>query len=218
MTADYESDSGPDRRCPPSRARQDVTGNVKTPHGMWVAQLKAGHKSAQHEGRHVFEEIGSRSEGVRAGDFSKTLAEENGSNGVKVKKATKTSGQERTANEEEHMRSKIGTSHVLAEELTRLDIERDEEGRDQDPEFEEGDGMIAEAVSIQQSKPQQNLQQSHQQVQPGPSGGWKSFLPHGHLRVLLAEDDDCTRHVVSALLRNCKYEGWYKLRCVCLTS
>ncbi|CAM6006856.1 unnamed protein product [Sphagnum balticum] len=37
-------------------------------------------------------------------------------------------------------------------------------------------------------------------------GDWKSFLPHGHLRVLLAEDDDCTRHVVSALLRNCKYE------------
>ncbi|KAH9569789.1 hypothetical protein CY35_02G009400 [Sphagnum magellanicum] len=206
MTADYESDSGPDRRCPPSRARQDVTGNVKTPHGMWVAQLKAGHKSAQHEGSHVYEEIGSRSEGVRAGDYSKTLAEENGSNGVKVKKATKTSGQERTANEEEHMRSKIGTSRVLAEELTRLDIERDEEGRDQDTEFEEGDGMIAEAVSIQQSKPQQNLQQSHQQVQPGPGGGWKSFLPHGHLRVLLAEDDDCTRHVVSALLRNCKYE------------
>ncbi|CAK9192923.1 unnamed protein product [Sphagnum troendelagicum] len=38
------------------------------------------------------------------------------------------------------------------------------------------------------------------------AGGWESFLPHSQLRVLLAEDDDCTRHVVSALLRNCNYE------------
>ncbi|CAI5462305.1 unnamed protein product [Closterium sp. Yama58-4] len=36
--------------------------------------------------------------------------------------------------------------------------------------------------------------------------GWEAFLPQGSLRVLLVEDDDSTRHVVGALLRNCSYE------------
>ncbi|CAM6023767.1 unnamed protein product [Sphagnum balticum] len=35
---------------------------------------------------------------------------------------------------------------------------------------------------------------------------WESFLPQHHVKVLLVEDDDATRHVVSALLRNCNYE------------
>jgi hypothetical protein len=38
-------------------------------------------------------------------------------------------------------------------------------------------------------------------------GSWQANLPSKHLRVLLVEDDDCTRHVVAALLRNCGYEG-----------
>lgn len=38
-------------------------------------------------------------------------------------------------------------------------------------------------------------------------GSWQTSLPSKHLRVLLVEDDDCTRHVVAALLRNCGYEG-----------
>ncbi|BFI28125.1 pseudo-response regulator 7 [Marchantia polymorpha subsp. ruderalis] len=50
-----------------------------------------------------------------------------------------------------------------------------------------------------------------QQQQPPPKAvvvpaGWESFLPRKHIRVLLAEDDDSTRHVVGALLRNCGYE------------
>ncbi|CAK9858522.1 unnamed protein product [Sphagnum jensenii] len=66
-------------------------------------------------------------------------------------------------------------------------------------------GYPPDAGNLQHSKQQQ--QQQQQQVQSGPSaGGWESFLPHSQLRVLLAEDDDCTRHVVSALLRNCNYE------------
>lgn len=36
---------------------------------------------------------------------------------------------------------------------------------------------------------------------------WERFLPIGSLKVLLVENDDSTRHVVSALLRNCSYEG-----------
>ncbi|XP_042510898.1 two-component response regulator-like PRR37 isoform X3 [Macadamia integrifolia] len=46
-----------------------------------------------------------------------------------------------------------------------------------------------------------------QQQQPqGPVVCWESFLPRRSLKVLLVENDDSTRHVVSALLRNCSYE------------
>ena len=38
---------------------------------------------------------------------------------------------------------------------------------------------------------------------------WERFLPQYQLRVLLVEDDDSTRHVVTALLRNCSYEGQF---------
>ena len=37
--------------------------------------------------------------------------------------------------------------------------------------------------------------------------GRDSVLHQRHLRVLLVEDDDSTRHVVGALLRNCSYDG-----------
>lgn len=49
-----------------------------------------------------------------------------------------------------------------------------------------------------------------QRQYPQPQGSlvqWEMFLPLRSLKVLLVEDDDCTRHVVSALLRNCSYEG-----------
>jgi pseudo-response regulator 7 len=36
---------------------------------------------------------------------------------------------------------------------------------------------------------------------------WERFLPVKTLRVLLVENDDSTRQVVSALLRKCCYEG-----------
>lgn len=49
------------------------------------------------------------------------------------------------------------------------------------------------------------------QVLPPQSQGsmvrWERILPTRSLKVLLVENDDSTRHVVSALLRNCSYEG-----------
>jgi pseudo-response regulator 7 len=36
---------------------------------------------------------------------------------------------------------------------------------------------------------------------------WERFLPVKTLKVLLVENDDCTRQVVTALLRKCCYEG-----------
>ncbi|KAF5175966.1 Two-component response regulator-like prr73 [Thalictrum thalictroides] len=53
--------------------------------------------------------------------------------------------------------------------------------------------------------PQASLQKQQQQ----PAGSvvrWERFLPLRSLKVLLVENDDSTRHVVSALLRNCSYE------------
>lgn len=46
-----------------------------------------------------------------------------------------------------------------------------------------------------------------QQQPQGPIVRWERFLPLRSLKVLLVENDDSTRQVVSALLRNCSYEG-----------
>lgn len=47
-----------------------------------------------------------------------------------------------------------------------------------------------------------------QQQQPqSASGCWERFLHQASIKVLLVENDDSTRHVVAALLRNCRYEG-----------
>ncbi|KAK1421257.1 hypothetical protein QVD17_23449 [Tagetes erecta] len=54
-------------------------------------------------------------------------------------------------------------------------------------------------------KSQDAVTRPHQQPQ-GPVIQWERFLPLRSLKVLLVEDDDSTRHVVSALLRNCSYE------------
>lgn len=46
-----------------------------------------------------------------------------------------------------------------------------------------------------------------QQPPQGPNICWERFLPVRSIKVLLVEDDDSTRRVVRALLRNCSYEG-----------
>ncbi|RZB72398.1 two-component response regulator-like APRR7 isoform X2 [Glycine soja] len=59
-----------------------------------------------------------------------------------------------------------------------------------------GKGGIVESSSVQQHIPQ-------------PQGAiicWERFLHIRSLKVLLVEYDDSTRHVVTALLRNCSYE------------
>lgn len=49
--------------------------------------------------------------------------------------------------------------------------------------------------------------QQQQQQAPGTGACWERFLHVRSIRVLLVENDDSTRHVVTALLRNCNYEG-----------
>ncbi|MFS7957789.1 putative response regulator and transcription factor RR-A-type family [Helianthus anomalus] len=60
---------------------------------------------------------------------------------------------------------------------------------------------------IELVKSQDAVKRQQQQQQPqGPVIQWERFLPLRSLKVLLVEDDDSTRQVVSALLRNCSYE------------
>ncbi|XVE61770.1 hypothetical protein DITRI_Ditri06bG0066500 [Diplodiscus trichospermus] len=49
------------------------------------------------------------------------------------------------------------------------------------------------------------LQMPQQQPQ-NATGCWERFLHQTSIKVLLVENDDSTRHVVTALLRNCRYE------------
>lgn len=61
-----------------------------------------------------------------------------------------------------------------------------------------GEGGNGESSSVQQQVPQQQSQ--------GAIICWERFLHIRSLKVLLVEYDDCTRHIVTALLRNCSYE------------
>lgn len=65
-------------------------------------------------------------------------------------------------------------------------------------DVKDGQGKSAEA--------QDDLQMSQEQPQ-GAMVCWERFLHLRSLKVLLVENDDSTRHVVTALLRNCSYEG-----------
>lgn len=52
-----------------------------------------------------------------------------------------------------------------------------------------------------------NVLQVQQQQSQGAAVCWERFLHVRSIKVLLVENDDSTRHVVTALLRNCNYEG-----------
>ncbi|KAK7345618.1 hypothetical protein VNO77_16225 [Canavalia gladiata] len=65
-------------------------------------------------------------------------------------------------------------------------------------EVKVGQGGTVESSSVQQHIPQQHPQ--------GAIICWERFLHIRSLKVLLVENDDSTRHVVTALLRNCSYE------------
>ncbi|MCD7470226.1 hypothetical protein HAX54_009943 [Datura stramonium] len=54
---------------------------------------------------------------------------------------------------------------------------------------------------------QRGLNLQEQQQSHGSTVYWQQFLHVTSIKVLLVENDDSTRHVVSALLRNCNYDG-----------
>lgn len=69
--------------------------------------------------------------------------------------------------------------------------------------------QIGDAVPPEQQSG--GLQKQQQQQSPGPIIRWERFLPIRTLKILLVEYDDSTRQVVSALLRNCSYEGKHSI-------
>ncbi|GER54327.1 unnamed protein product [Striga asiatica] len=62
------------------------------------------------------------------------------------------------------------------------------------------------ATSRSQGSGVVQVQQQQQQSTQGSVVCWERFLHVRSIRVLLVENDDSTRHVVTALLRNCNYE------------
>lgn len=74
-----------------------------------------------------------------------------------------------------------------------------------------GDGNRAENAKHECEEAMQLRQQQQQQQQQQRSQGsmvhhWETFLHISSIKVLLVENDDSTRHVVAALLRNLSYE------------
>ncbi|OMP06313.1 hypothetical protein COLO4_08206 [Corchorus olitorius] len=97
--------------------------------------------------------------------------------------------------EHKQMRDGVtGEGQGLSEE-DESRINEDVEGRN--------DGKM-EVVQVQVHV--RGVQQRSQQQPQGPLVRWERFLPLRTLKVLLVENDDSTRHVVCALLRNCGYE------------
>lgn len=64
-------------------------------------------------------------------------------------------------------------------------------------------GQDEHQVAVQGSAAVQAAQQQPQ----GSLVHWEQFLHVRSIKVMLVENDDCTRHIVTALLRNCNYEG-----------
>lgn len=67
-----------------------------------------------------------------------------------------------------------------------------------------GNEGIGERESTLQA--QCGLKLQEQQQSQGSAACWQQFLHVTSIKVLLVENDDSTRHIVSALLRNCNYE------------
>ncbi|XP_076921373.1 two-component response regulator-like APRR7 [Bidens hawaiensis] len=63
-------------------------------------------------------------------------------------------------------------------------------------------GQDERQVAVQGSAAVQAAQQQPQ----GSLVHWEQFLHVRSIKVMLVENDDCTRHIVTALLRNCNYE------------
>ncbi|KAF3954250.1 hypothetical protein CMV_020388 [Castanea mollissima] len=80
--------------------------------------------------------------------------------------------------------------------------EENESRINEDAEDVDDGQMEAAQDKVQTQVVMQGSQQQHQR----PLVRWERFLPLRSLKVLLVENDDSTRHVVSALLRNCGYE------------
>ncbi|XP_035548318.1 two-component response regulator-like PRR37 isoform X1 [Juglans regia] len=103
-------------------------------------------------------------------------------------------------------------NHQMQDERKEMRVGVTGEGQGLSEEDEYQINKDAEDVDVGQSEAVQDkahapdVFQSSQQQPQGPVVRWERFLPRRSLQVLLVENDDSTRQVVSALLRNCGYE------------
>lgn len=90
--------------------------------------------------------------------------------------------------------------HDEPEDIRGIDLER--QG------ILEDETKINESAKDVKDDPKGDIAQPQPPPPPlGPIVRWERFLPVRSLNVLLVENDDSTRQLVSALLRNCSYEG-----------
>lgn len=89
------------------------------------------------------------------------------------------------------------------EEINRV-VDEEEGGRGSGtPDEEENDSTM----NLGRDSSSERIRGATDSMPQGSVVQWDRFLPIRSLKVLLVENDDSTRHVVSALLRNCSYEG-----------
>lgn len=101
-----------------------------------------------------------------------------------------------------------------------IDDNEEKETQDEDKSTEDGilvrkhgsiqvsDLNVDAAEQVKTNGATSGLQVQQQQQQSlGTGVCWERFLHVRTIRVLLVENDDSTRHVVTALLKNCNYEG-----------
>ncbi|KAJ3682786.1 hypothetical protein LUZ60_013013 [Juncus effusus] len=111
----------------------------------------------------------------------------------------------------------MGSSHQAAIEAasqrvfnSNNHVDQSNQVRNEEEKERKQNGHVAVPVDVPvQVQVQQGELQKQGQSQGQSAGAvvcWERFLPVKTLRVLLVENDDSTRHVVSALLRNCGYE------------
>ncbi|KAI6671163.1 hypothetical protein NL676_006048 [Syzygium grande] len=103
-----------------------------------------------------------------------------------------------------HHEQNGGTNGILHEEQCRNSSEEDNSRSNDVVEYGNGyPSLDIQAHDGFRIEPQQlqGPQQPH-----GPMVLWERFLPIKTVKVLLVENDDSTRQVVNALLRNCGYE------------
>lgn len=104
-------------------------------------------------------------------------------------------------------------NHQMQDERKEMTVGVTGEGQGLSEEDEYQINKDAEDVDVGQSEVVQeeahapDVFQRLQQQPQEPVVRWERFLPLRSLKVLLVENDDSTRQVVSALLRNCGYEG-----------
>lgn len=86
------------------------------------------------------------------------------------------------------------------ETANEVETERQAFDSSEEDEFrvEDTDGNANNLLHISQQEQQQPL---------APVVKWERYLPVRSLKVLLVENDVSTRQIVTALLKNCSYEG-----------